>query len=67
MECHNLESKVLIVGIRVDTGFDFKHQRNDTWSGTDTPYVTSGEAIKDAHLVKYNNEKINQLEKKPIC
>ncbi len=55
--------RVLIVGIRVDTGFDFKHPKPTHGPGTDTPYVTSGEAIKDAQLVKYNNEKINQLEK----
>lgn len=55
--------RVLIVGIRVDTGFDFKHPKPTHGPGTDTPYVTSGEAIKNAHLVKYNNEKINQLEK----
>lgn len=55
--------RVLIVGIRVDTGFDFKHPKPTHGPGTGTPYITSGEAIKDALLIQYNNEKINQLEK----
>lgn len=55
--------RVLIVGVRVDTGFDFKHPKPTHGPDTDTPYVTSGDAIKGVHLVEHNNEKINQLEK----
>lgn len=52
--------RVLIVGIRSDTGFDFKHPM-PTHGPHDglLPYVTVGDAFKDVEKVPYNNEKIN--------
>lgn len=55
--------RVLIVGTRVDTGFEFFHPlpmygRNRTF-----PYVTAGQALLGVEKVPYNNEKINITEK----
>lgn len=55
--------RVLIVGIRVDTGFNFVHPKPTHGPGTDKPFVTAGEAIKGALDVEFNNERINQMEK----
>jgi DNA (cytosine-5)-methyltransferase 1 len=51
--------RVLIVGIRVDTGFDFDHPEPTHGPKGSTPYVTSGIAIEGAMDVKYNNELMN--------
>lgn len=48
--------RVLIVGIRVDTGFNFTHPSPTHGPKGQFPYVTSGEAIKDANSVPFNNE-----------
>lgn len=52
--------RVLIVGIRVDTGFDFKHP-SPTHGNKDglLPYVTVGDAFKGVESVPYNNEHLN--------
>lgn len=55
--------RLLIVGIRIDTGFNFVHPLPTHGEGRAHPYVTSGEAIKGALDVKYNNESINCLDK----
>lgn len=58
--------RVLIVGIRVDTGFDFRHPLPTHGEGRENPYVTAGEAIEGAlDLGKdYNgNEEIKSAEK----
>ncbi|MFZ3063756.1 MAG: DNA cytosine methyltransferase, partial [Nitrospirota bacterium] len=55
--------RVLIVGIRIDTGFDFKHPKPTHGPKAGKPYVTAGEALKDAEKVKFNNEKMNALPK----
>lgn len=55
--------RLLIVGIRVDTGFDFKHPLPTHGVGKNFPYVTAGKALKDALKVKYNNEQINCADK----
>jgi DNA (cytosine-5)-methyltransferase 1 len=55
--------RLLIVGIRIDTGFDFKHPLPTHGEGRTNPYVTAGDAIKGALDVKYNNEKINCSDK----
>lgn len=51
--------RVLIVGIRVDTGYDFSHP-NPT-HGADRKYihVTAGKALEGAENVPYNNEHMN--------
>jgi len=55
--------RVLIVGIRIDTGFDFRHPLPTHGEGRSNPYITAGEALKGALEVKYNNEHINSAEK----
>ena len=55
--------RLLIVGIRVDTGFDFVHPLPTHGEGREHPYVTAGEAIDGALDVLFNNEKINCLDK----
>ena len=55
--------RVLLVGIRVDTGFDFKHPLPTHGEGRANPYVTAGQAIKGALDVRFNNEKINSADK----
>lgn len=51
--------RVLIVGIRLDTGFDFQHPQPTHGPKAGKPYVTAGDALKGAEKVKYNNEKMN--------
>lgn len=51
--------RVLIVGIRVDTGFNFIHPKPTHGPNADLPYVTAGEALIGAENVNYNNEHIN--------
>lgn len=47
--------RVLLVGIRVDTNFNFKHPQT-THGSNKLPYVTCGEALKDVEKIKFNNE-----------
>ena len=61
--------RVLIVGIRIDTGFPFHHPRPTHGNGEGLlPYVTVGDAFKDVELVPYNNEhlKVQERTKKII-
>lgn len=56
--------RVLIVGIRVDTGFYFKHPKPTHGVGDGLlPYVTVGEAFKGVEDVPYNNEHLNVQER----
>lgn len=55
--------RVLIVGIRADTGFDFKHPLPTHGDGRENPYVTAGQALENALTVKDNNERINCADK----
>ena len=55
--------RVLIIGIRVDTGFDFKHPLPTHGDGRPNPYVTAGQALKSAKQAEYNNEAINCADK----
>ena len=55
--------RVLIVGIRVDTGFKFVHPKPSHGPNGTIPYITAGEAIDGALDVSFNNEKINCMEK----
>jgi len=51
--------RVLIVGIRLDTGFNFKHPAPTHGPGRTKPYVTAGKALEGVEKVPYNNEHMN--------
>ncbi len=51
--------RVLIVGVRIDTGFEFFHPKPTHGPRGNKPYVTSGEALEGVEKVKYNNEHLN--------
>ena len=55
--------RVLIVGIRKDTGFCFKHPKPSHGPNRKNDYVTAGQALKGVEATLYNNEKIRCLEK----
>jgi len=55
--------RVLIVGIRVDTGFNFKHPLPTHGEGRKKPYVTAGQALAGVLKVEHNNELINCTDK----
>lgn len=55
--------RLLIVGVRIDTGFNFIHPLPTHGEGQTHPYVTAGEAIRGALEVEYNNERINCMDK----
>jgi len=55
--------RVLIVGIRIDTGFDFRHPVPTHGTGKEYPFVTAGEALNGANAVAFNNEQIGCLPK----
>ena len=50
--------RVLIVGIRKDTGFDFVHPEPTHGEGR-KPFVTAGQALKGVKTVRFNNEHMN--------
>lgn len=56
--------RVLIVGIRVDTGFHFEHPR-PTHGNTEglLPFVTVGDAFEGVENVPFNNEQIRCTER----
>lgn len=51
--------RVLIVGIRLDTGFNFYNPYPVCGPRTNKPYVTAGEALEGVEKVSYNNEHMN--------
>jgi len=51
--------RVLIVGIRLDTGFNFCHPAPTHGPRGKKPFVTAGEALKGVGEVPYNAEKMN--------
>ena len=51
--------RVLIVGIRLDTGFNFHHPYPVYGPRTNKPYVTAGDALKGVEKVRHNNEHMN--------
>lgn len=55
--------RVIFVGIRIDTGFDFVHPKPTHGPNGTKPYVTAGEAIAGAENVSTNNELINIKDK----
>lgn len=55
--------RLLIVGIRKDTDFNFVHPLPSHGEGREHPYVTAGRAFEGVHNVRLNNEPINCLPK----
>ncbi len=55
--------RILFVGIRIDTGFDFVHPKPSHGPNGPLPYVTAGEALKGVEKILANNEHINIKEK----
>ncbi len=54
--------RVLIVGIRKDTSFDFVHPE-PSHGPNRLPYVTAGDALKDVEKIISNNDKMNPKPK----
>jgi DNA (cytosine-5)-methyltransferase 1 len=50
--------RVLIVGIRIDTGFDFEHPKPTHGPKARKAYVTAGEALEGVEKINFNNEKM---------
>jgi len=48
--------RVLIVGVRMDTGFNFIHPEPEYGSDRTFPHRTAGEALRDVETVPHNNE-----------
>jgi len=55
--------RVLIVGIRMDTGFDFFHPSPTHGPKGKLPYVTAGSALEGVENAKHNNEFLNVAAK----
>ena len=55
--------RVLFVGVRIDTGFNFVHPKPTHGPNGSKPYVTAGQALAGVESVPYNNEHINIKEK----
>ena len=55
--------RVIFVGIRIDTGFDFIHPKATHGPNGAFPYVTAGQALEGVEKVSANNEHINIKEK----
>lgn len=55
--------RILIVGIRIDTGFDFAHPLPTHGPAAGVPYYTAGEALEGVEDVLYNNEMIQVKER----
>ena len=51
--------RVLIVGVRKDTEFDFKHPAPTHGINRKCSYITAGQALEGAEMVAYNNEHMN--------
>lgn len=50
--------RVLIVVVRIDTGFDFQHPKPTHGPKAGKPFITAGEAIAGADKVPFNNERM---------
>lgn len=55
--------RVLFVGVRIDTGFNFIHPKPSHGPNAEIPYVTAGEALRGVEQVPMNNEHINIKDK----
>jgi DNA (cytosine-5)-methyltransferase 1 len=58
-----LRERVLIVGVRVDTGFDFHHPKPTHGPNGKKPFVTVADAFKKVEKIKLNNEHMNIADK----
>lgn len=54
--------RVLFVGIRIDTGFDFVHPKPTHGPNGSLPYVTAGMALEGVEAVPANNERMKIKE-----
>ncbi len=57
--------RVILVGIRMDTGFNFIHPEPLFGPGFQFPYITTKEAFNDVEKIQYNNEHQN-IKKRTI-
>jgi DNA (cytosine-5)-methyltransferase 1 len=48
--------RVLIVGVRNDTGFDFRHPKPTHGPKAGKPYFTAGKALENVNAVLHNND-----------
>jgi DNA (cytosine-5)-methyltransferase 1 len=55
--------RVLIVGVRIDTGFNFIHPAPTHGPKADKLYFTAGQALEGAEKISYNNEHIKSANK----
>ncbi|MEG3935411.1 DNA cytosine methyltransferase [Microcoleus sp. T3_B1] len=51
-----VRQRVLLVGIRMDTGFNFVHPQPEYGQNRKNPYRTAGEALKNVEAVLDNNQ-----------
>ena len=51
--------RVLIVGVRIDTGFNFEHPKPTHGPKAGKPFFTSGMAMEGVESIKFNNEHMN--------
>jgi DNA (cytosine-5)-methyltransferase 1 len=58
-----LRERVIIVGIRLDLGFNFQHPLPTHGPRVKKPYFTAGEALVGVENVPYNNEHQNIADK----
>lgn len=58
-----LRERVLIVGIRKNTGFPFRHPKPTHGVGTDNAWKSSSSALNGVKLAKFNNEYPRHSEK----
>jgi len=55
--------RVLIVGVRMDTGFHFEHPKPTHGPKAGTPFFTVGDSFKNVEKAKFNNEHMNIADK----
>ena len=55
--------RVLLVGIRMDTGFNFVHPKPTHGPKANASYFSSGESLENVENVIFNNEKMNLAPK----
>jgi len=58
-----VRERVLIVGVRMDTGYEFFPPKPTHGIRGIKPFVTAGQALKGVEKIKFNNEKINITSK----
>lgn len=61
-----MRERVLIVGIRIDTGFNFEHPKPTHGPKACRPYFTTGDALNGVEKVKFNSEKMKIARKTEV-